>query len=266
LIDRRRRHRAPAVRARLEWLLFRLGPAGRGRAIGLLSVWLLVQLVTDRLFHLREVRPGGLMFYSLHRYAGPPVQVDDRCRVERSDWVLTPHLNNRGLARALTGASGRDATLRRTWWSWTAVSGEFAALAGALARDEITPRPVALTAVTLMTGPMARIGFVAQPYRGRWERRFQGFFLRGLLVVYHPAGLGAWRHIARLEPAEMWMATDQFVRRHSAGRRALDAPRASRRPLPPGQAGDVPVDAPGPAGAPADGKASAANGPKSPDG
>src|SRR5439155_1901034 len=125
-------NRRRATRARAEWLLFRLGYAGGGRAVGLLSAWLLIQRGTDLRYRLRGAREGGLFLYRATRYAGEPVRLDHGRGIVRGDRLLELHLDNRALARRLDRKAAVAAPGAPVWPVSATLAADLAALAGTL--------------------------------------------------------------------------------------------------------------------------------------
>ena len=66
-----------------------------------MRAWLLWEAIWTP--HLRPLRDGGLIRYSLGRHHGPQVDLQDGATVRRGDRLVELHLDNRTLLRLATG-------------------------------------------------------------------------------------------------------------------------------------------------------------------
>lgn len=196
----------------LAWAVLRLGTAGRGRAIGVLSVWLVWERLTVWRWHLQPIREGGVLRFMPRRHAGAPVVLRDGTIVKPGESILELHLDNRALAaRALSDA----------WTPWQVfrlIADDLTELACQLATPPFVD-VVAIHGVTLLAPPGTRLGFEFHPLPRTLGWAFVHYFLVGLLAVYHPRGWqGAARVRERAWPGELWMSRDTLLARFATRR------------------------------------------------
>ncbi len=194
----------------LWWALPRLSRAGHGRALGVLSVWIVWNHVLEWFWRPKAVRPGGVLRYRVAHHWGRRVRLEDGTTVARGDAVLELHFDNGGLLQ-MTGA--------RDWNPWETIEridADLDVLASLVAHGR--PRPVrALHGVTLFASPGRRLGFELHPVPHTWAWSLQRFYLIALLPIYHRDG---WREFERMRrdrwPAELWMSVNHLLdRRHA---------------------------------------------------
>src|SRR5690348_11159267 len=104
--------RLRAVLDDVWWTLPRLGRAGDGRAIGVLSIWVWWDHFLEWSWRPRAVRPDGVFRYRLAHHWGQRVVLDDGAVVARGDRVVELHFDNHGLMRS---------TRATDWNPWTAM-------------------------------------------------------------------------------------------------------------------------------------------------
>lgn len=194
--------------------MLRLGRAGGGRAVGVLSVWLGWERLTDWWWRLRTLRPGGIFRYRVATYRGRPVTLEDGSTIRPGDQIIDLHFDNRRLLQAAAAASS-------TPWNLMRMAREdlrtLAELVDAGALGEVR----AVRGVTLFARAGRRLGFEVRPLPPTWYARLQRFFFVGLLAVYHPRG---WQAAERLRergwPGEVWMSRQRLLQLYSARRQA----------------------------------------------
>jgi len=189
----------------LWWALPRLSHAGDGRALGVLTIWIVWDHVLEWFWRPRAVRSGGLLRYRRAHHWGPRLMLKDGTVVSRGDAVLELHFDNRGLMR-MTNAG--------TWNPWDAIEridNDLDALRDVLAagsHDSVR----ALHGVTLFASPGRRLGFELYPVPHTWAWSLQRFYMIALLPIYHPDG---WREFDRMRrdrwPAELWMSVNGLL-------------------------------------------------------
>jgi hypothetical protein len=198
------------VRAALNelwWALPRLGRAGNGRAIGVLSVWVLWDRLLEWSWRPRAVRPDGVLRYRLAHHWGPRLVLKDGTVVSRGNPVVELHFDNRGLMRS---------SETRDWNPWSMMEGidaDLVELARLVASGRLGPVR-ALHGVTMFATPGRRLGFEVRRVRHTWTWSLERYFLIGLLPIYHRDG---WREFDRMRrdrwPAELWMSVPHLLER-----------------------------------------------------
>ncbi|HEX5504053.1 MAG TPA: MFS transporter [Thermomicrobiales bacterium] len=199
---------------RAGWRL--AGGSGGGRARGFLRFWPLWERLMHRVHHTRPIPggPSGVLSVEFTRYHGRPIVLRDGTPVEPGDPIVALHVNNDALARAVQGI--------RPWQ----IPGLFKADLRALARWAATPDfPAdvrALHGVTLLGRPSELLGFSTRPCPPTLATRLTGFFMTGLMVIYHPQGLRRLTQGAAYGslPEEVWMSRGELQRRYGGGRGA----------------------------------------------
>jgi len=207
------RHKLRATLSEVWWALPRLGRAGDGRAVGVLSIWVWWDHLLEWGWRPRPARPAGVLRYRLAHHWGPRLVLKDGTVVGRGDPVVELHFDNRGLMRS---SEARD------WNPWSTldrIDEDLVELAKLLAAGRLGPVR-ALHGVTMFATPGRRLGFEVRPVRHTWAWSLQRYFLIGLLPIYHRDG---WREFDRMRrdrwPAELWMSVPGLI-----GRRQLPAP------------------------------------------
>ena len=194
--------------------MLRLGRAGSGHAVGVLSVWLGWERLTSWWWRPRALRPGGVFLYRLTVYRGRPVTLEDGCAVHRGDWIVDLHLDNRGLLQAATEES-------RTPWSLLRAAREDLRTLASLVNARELGDVRAVRGVTLFARAGRRLGFEVRPLPPTWYARLQRFFFVGLLAVYHPRGWqAAERFRERGWPGETWMSRERLLHLYAVRREA----------------------------------------------
>jgi len=195
-----------AVLSGLPWALLRLGCAGGGRAVGVLSLWLGWERITDWWWKLRTLHPSGLFRYRVVTYRGQPLSLGDGCILHRGDRIIDLHLDNRRVVRkALAGSA-------TPWHLLELARSDLQTLAELVASGQLGDVR-ALRGVTLFARAGKRLGFTVRPLPVTWYTRLQRYFLVGLVAVYHLRG---WRATERLRgrrwPEEAWMSRARLLR------------------------------------------------------
>lgn len=188
------------------WQLLRLGWAGRGRAVGVLTVWLAWERFTRWRLALQPARPGAILCYTLARHAGRPVRLRDGTVLRRGDRLLEVHLDNPVLLRE---------SLARGWRPWLTIQvlGEdLDALARRVAAGELGDVK-ALHGVSLLAWESRRLGFEVRPLPHTWRWRLVHFYLVGLGALYHPCGWRGSRALQTRWPGELWLSAAELRRR-----------------------------------------------------
>jgi hypothetical protein len=199
----------PGRQPKRAWSLLRIGWAKGGRAVWVLSVWLLVERLSTWLQHIRPVQAQAMLRFSVTRHRGKGLVLKDGTEIVWGDPIIELHFDNRRLVELTrTGTS--------PWPLIQIIRADLAALATRLSsegHDEIK----ALHGVTLFAPAGVRLGFEVHPLPRTWRLALERFFMAGLVILYNPAG---WRaagpHAARW-PGELWMSRATLMRRYGSG-------------------------------------------------
>jgi len=189
------------------WWLIRLSKAGNGRAVGVLSIWLLWDCLLARYWQLRWVQPDGFFRYRIRPHGGPPVSLHDGTVIKKGDPLVELHFDNARLLQRV-GAAGWN-----PWQALPLIDADLRRLNRLLQSGELPPVR-ALYGVTMYAAAGPRVGFEVHPvpHTVGWE--LERFYLIGLLPIYHPDG---WREFDRMRrnrwPAELWMSRERLARR-----------------------------------------------------
>ena len=192
----------------LWWSLPRIGKAGNGRAIGVLSVWIVWDRFLEWRWKPRLIRPDGVLRYRLMRHQGHPVTLRDGTVGAPGDLLAEMHFDNLVLMR--------DQRVSE-WTPWQVleqVDRDLDALAVMVSRGELGPVR-ALHAATMYWAPARRFGFERYqvPHTLSWSLR--RYFLIGLVPIYHRDG---WKEFDRMRrdrwPGELWMSVQRLQARN----------------------------------------------------
>lgn len=191
------------------WALPRLGRAGHGRALGVLSVWIWWDRFLQRRWRLQLVRPGGIFRYRIARHRGPPVSLEDGTSIESDDPIVELHFDNAALMSMTTMTSWNP------WETMEMLDVDLSELALMVSSGTLGPI-CALHGVTLFAVPGRRLGFELHPVRHTLTWSLRRYFLIGLLPIYHRDG---WHEFDRMRrdrwPAELWMSTPTLLGRRN---------------------------------------------------
>jgi hypothetical protein len=202
LLNRNSEHRQPTR----IWSLLRMGWAKRGRAVGVLSVWVFVEHLTARLHRVRPVRPQAMLRYALERHKGQRAVLHDGTVIASGDPIIELHFDNRRLVE-LTRAGTSP------WPLLQAARGDLAALEAVVASGALGDIK-ALHGLTLFAPAGTRLGFEARPLPRTPRFAMQRYFMAGLVMLYHPGGWeAAARHRTRW-PGEVWMSRASLTHRY----------------------------------------------------
>lgn len=203
------------------WSLLRVGWAKGGRAVGVLSVWLLVERLSTWLQRIRPVRSQAMLRFALTRHHGARLVLKDATVIERGDPIIELHFDNHRLVELTkTGTS--------PWPLLQLARADLAALEKRLSSGG--PGEIrALHGVTLFAPAGYRLGFEVGPLPRTWRLALERFFMAGLVILYNPAGWRAAGHHATRWPGELWMSRATLERRYGSGQGA-----PSEQPVPGG--------------------------------
>ena len=189
------------------WWLIRLSKAGDGRAVGVLSIWLLWDRLLEWFWQLRWVEPNGFFRYRLTRHRGPPISLRDGTVVSSGDPLIELHFDNARLLQRV-GAAGWN-----PWQAFTLIDADLKRLNRLLQSGELPPVR-ALHGVTMYAAAGPRVGFEVRSVPRTVGWALERFYLIGLLPIYHPDG---WREVDRMRrnrwPAHLWMSREQLAHR-----------------------------------------------------
>lgn len=190
------------------WSLLRIGWAKGGRAVGVLSVWLLVERISTWLQHIRPVQAQAMLRLSFSRHRGRGLVLKDGTEIAPGDDVIELHFDNRRLVELTRSGTS-------PWPLIQHIRADLAVLATRLSaegHDEIK----ALHGVTLFAPAGVRLGFEVHPMPRTWRFALERFFMAGLVILYNPAGWRAAGHHATRWPGELWMSRATLMRRYGS--------------------------------------------------
>ena len=191
------------------WRILRLGARGRGRPGGVLWVWSGWERLLAWRHHIRPVRPGGVLRWSLASHRGAPVTLRDGTAVGPGARLLELHFDNRRLADLAGGE-------RSPWRLLAEMRKDLETLAAEIAGGRLG-EVAALHGETLFAAGGPRLGFEVRALPAGPYRSLQRFFLAGLVLLYHPSGWAAVAHQGTRRPGELWMSARALGARY--GRR-----------------------------------------------
>lgn len=196
------------------WALPRLGRAGNGRALGVLSVWVVWDRILQWIWRLRTVRPDGVLRYRLAHHWGRRITLNDGTVISRGEPVVELHFDNAGLMR-MTGAADWN-----PWDTIERIDDDLEVLRERVATGQLH-HARALHGVTLFAVPGRRLGFEVHQVPHSWAWSLERYFLIGLLPIFHRDGWREFDHMRRNRwPAELWMSIDTLLHRKRLKARA----------------------------------------------
>jgi len=188
------------------WYLLRAGWARRGRALGVLDVWIGWERLLAALQRIRPIREEGVLRYAVRRYRGPRVRLHDGGRLGPGAVILELHLDNHrfaGLAAAGVRPLGMVRLLRE----------DLHALARLVEGGALGP-VAALHGTTFMAPAAPILGFEFRRLPHTLHLRLDRFFMAGLVLLYNPGGWRSVEHHSSRWPGELWMSTGELRRRY----------------------------------------------------
>lgn len=200
------------------------GTSGRGRARGVLHVFLLGERIMQRRHPLRPIQPNGYVYYEIAPLprgclplpAQPPV-----CAGER---VIILHFDN-PTAVDLASKSGAPSP---SWRLLRDARAELATLAN-LAREGAFPSDIrAVWGESIFTPGVVRLGFTTRQAPPGIRTTFVRLFMLGLIAIYgdSPRDLQE-RRLRHMRLGEAWMGLDELQRRFGTDERRDDTAPAS---------------------------------------
>lgn len=194
---------APWMRT-YPWLLMRIGSAGDGQARGSLSVWLWYERLCFRLWHVKEIRPGGIMSYSISSYKGPPRILKDGTELRQGDRLVELHVNNRFTSQMFSGD-------RVMLWRGIRITYDDLIRLMLDTRDGQHGDVRAIHGISLLShiGWRVHAEIEEMPHTLGWS--IVRYFMVGLIIVYHPGGWKRARHLrGDLWPGEVWIGIESI--------------------------------------------------------
>lgn len=196
----------------LSWKLLRVSHAP-GSPRGVLRVWALVEAFENRRLGVSDVRPGGLLRYTVRAHRGQPVRLRDGSGIALGDPIVELHLDNRRSADLAARNHSPWALLRE-------LRIDLRVLATMIEGGELR-RAVALHGSTLLAAAGPRLGFERRAGPHTMSLRLDRLFFVGLLALHGGGSGAALAHQRKRWPGELWMSRDGLLSRYGA--RAAEA-------------------------------------------
>lgn len=186
------------------------GTAGRGRARGVLHVFLLGERIMQRRHPLHPIRPNGYVRYEIGRLprgylplpAQPPVRAGERVLILHFDNPTTVDLASKAGAPSPSWRLLRDGRA------------ELTALADLVREGAFPPDIRAVWGETIFAPGVVRLGFTVRQTPPGIRTTFVRLFLLGLIAIYGdgPRNLQE-RRLRHMRLGEAWMGLDELQRR-----------------------------------------------------
>ncbi len=198
---------------RLAWRILSLGVTP-GRARGPLAAWQAWELLANRLWPKTEIpkAPYGLLSLRLSPYRGSPLLLPDGTLIRDGFLVGELHCNNQAILSLV--ASGRKNP-------FAACREDLRRLASWLEEVDKERAIRAICGFTILVKAARRLGFVPRNPEMGLRRRFEKFYMTGLLILYSIQGS---RRVFQGStpttlPCEVWMSRDELLRRYGPRQR-----------------------------------------------
>lgn len=183
-----------------------------GKARGFLRFWPFWEFVTMAVNRQQTIpnAPFDLLRVQFTRFHGRALTLPDGTSIQPGDRIVELHIHNRVMAQAAGHSS--------SWRLLSMLVGDLRALAKWSATSSFPADVHAIYGYTLLSRGAPRLGFTVRGRPRSLRSRLDGFFLMGLLVLYHPAGrnrLNQGTTYGR-EPVEVWMSRRELDRGYGA--------------------------------------------------
>lgn len=198
------------------WLLMRIGSAGDGRARGSLSVWLWYEQMCYRVWKVKDIRPGGIMGYSISSYKGPPRILKDGTELREGDRMVELHVNNRYTSQMFSGD-------RILLWRGMKIVYDDLITVMLNTRDGCYGDARAIHGISLLSHIGTRVHAEIEDIPHNFWSDVVRYFMVGLIIVHHPDG---WKRAGHLR-GDLWPG-EVFI-----GIEAIRAWDWDAEPLPP---------------------------------
>jgi hypothetical protein len=165
-----------------------------------------------RLYRVKPIDPlDGLLGVSPRRYRGHPHVLKDGTAIKSGALIYEVHVLNNRFARQQASSSSEDITI---WGATTYIARDLRTLAKEIQQGTEVE---VLHGITLLCSGSRRLGFsVTDMPPGLW-RGLTGFYLRGLLQVYHVQGAQRLQQgLKALVPKELWMSRKELLARYGS--------------------------------------------------
>lgn len=181
-----------------------------GQARGFLRFWPLWEWLTLRVMPHHEIpnAPHHLFEVQFTRSDCKPITLPDGTTIKRRDPIVHLHVNNRALSKIINETT--------PWQQLRMMREDLRALARWVAAGGFPSDVHAIYGYTLLGRTAPRLGFTIRQRPSSIRTRLDGFFLMGIIVLYHPAGRDRLAHgtTYETEPVETWMSVDELQRRY----------------------------------------------------
>ncbi len=177
------------------------------------SVWEIWERFCDRLFHVQQIEPDGLLRLNLRPYRGPAVELRDGTVISPGELVGELHLANRELYKIQRKCSNQvKATMRVK----KEMKRSLTQLAGHVVQTEAAGEVKAFYGITLFHQGARHLGFEVRELQPAFWRSCFGLGQSLLLAGYHPAGLKRLK-LGHRSPAPkvIWISRAALLRNFS---------------------------------------------------
>jgi hypothetical protein len=190
----------------LLWRILAFG-SEPGKPRGLLVIWPKWEQVAHLLWPVIQIpnAPYRMLQIRVRTYRGPAVRLSDTSLIRDNSMIAELHCNNRVF---LSNISNSDLN------PYSACREDLHSIACWMKRDSAGKKIEALYGSTMLTIAAARLGFSLRESPHHVRRRFDRFFMIGLLILYTRPGLDRLTRGTTMSsyPMEIWMPRDRLLK------------------------------------------------------
>jgi YkoP domain len=190
----------------LLWKILAFG-SKPGNPRGLLVVWPKWEQLAHRLWPVIQIpnAPYRMLQIRVRSYRGPAVRLSDASLIRDNSLIAELHCNNRVF---LSNIGNHDLN------PYSACREDLHSIADWMKHDSVGKKIEALYGSTMLTIAAARLGFILRESPHHLRRRFDRFFMIGLLILYTRPGLDRLARGTTMSsyPMEIWMARHRLLK------------------------------------------------------